>query len=225
MGFLKSVGNFLDPNAPAREANKQEAKTLKELLALFDAQGTQNNLAFGKAESNVRAQLPLVRKAFGDANANLALTADRQRRTVLAREAPAMAGANAQVFRAGGGASNLGSLVSRGVRGDTTRAMQSLDDLFQQHFSQNAIGQAQGLGSVYDQLGNLQVGKAQAGMGITQGKAAAISGKQHFQSGGFGAWLELIGKAGKAYSSFGSGGAPGAGPGAGAGGTGAPGVG
>lgn len=209
MGFLKDYGNWLDPNSAAREADQQEGKTLKELLALFDAQGTQNNLAFGKAESNVRAQLPLVRKAFGDANANLALSADRQRRTVLAREAPAMAGANAQAFRAGGGASNLGSLASRGVRGDTTRAMQSLDDLFQQHFSQNAIGQAQGLGSVYDQLGNLQVGKAQAGMGITQGKAAAISNRQHFQSGGLGAYVDVFAKAAKAYATFATGGAAG----------------
>jgi hypothetical protein len=204
--LLGGVGKFLDPNAPAQAANAYEKKNTAQQIASLNAGAGAQSIGFGKAEATLRKQLPLVAKNAQDQKDNLALTADRARRTLLAREAPAMAMGNGQVFRAGGVGSNLAPLVSRGVRADTTRAMQQLDEMFQQHAAEIGNQQLAQTIPIYNGIAGIQqnAGNAQAQLG--QNQAAAISGQQFIPNGGIGSWLELLGKGAKAGASFGGGG-------------------
>lgn len=200
---LKDTFKFLDPNAPADAANEYEKKNVQKQLAELDKGSAAQNLMLGKAKSSLLAQLPVQRKAFQDARANLALTADRQARTLQDREKSALATGQGQVFRAGGVGSNLGGLVSRGIRGDTTRAMQRLDEIFQRHFAELGIGEADAQGQLAGAIAGIN---AQQGRGAFQtglAKSSAISGQQFIPPQGFGGYLDLAGKVAKTGASFG----------------------
>lgn len=200
---LKDVTDFLDPNAPAKEANKFEKDRLKKLLALIEGEKSNQGIQFGKAESAVRSQLPIQRKIAADARANLALTADRTKRTLLDREKAQLATGQGAAFRAGGIGSNVAPLVSRGVRGDTTRAMQQLDDLFAQHFGRIDAQEADATSQLYNQIAGLKTGRAASGLALTGQAVNAQGSQQLYPSGGAGAWLDLIGKGAKAGASLG----------------------
>lgn len=205
MGFsLSSIGDFLDPNAPGKAVNKYEKENTQKQIASLNAGAGVQGIQFGKAEATLRRALPLVAKNAQDQRANLALSQDRAARTLLAREAPALAGANNQVFRAGGVGSNLGSLASRGVRADTTRAMQQLDDMFAQHFGQIGNNEIAQTLPIYNGIADVQQGFGNSQAQLGQNQAQAISGQQFTPNGGIGKWLELAGKGAKAATAFGA---------------------
>lgn len=199
---IKDTFKFLDPNAPADEANAYEAKNTKNQLAAITAGGAAQDVGFGKAKAGLRSQLPIARKAFADARANLALTADRQTRTLMDREKSALATGQGQVFRAGGVGSNVGGLVSRGIRGDTTRAMQRLDEIFQRHFAELGIGEADALGQIQSQIAGMSAAQGRGGFQTGLAKANAIGGQQFIPGGGIGPWIEQAGKVAKIAASF-----------------------
>lgn len=214
MGFsLKSIGKFFDPNSPAKDANKFERDRLAKMLAMVEASRGRQGMAFGRAEADMRSQLPVIQKAYSDANANVARVGDRQARTLLNREREMQAQSRQQAFRQGGAGSNLRPLVSRGVRSDTTRALAEMDQVFSQQYGQNAVGQANALSSVYGGLGSLGVQKAGADAGLTGMAMQAQGSQQYFPSQGFAGWLGLAGNVAKTIGSFGGigGGAPGGG--------------
>lgn len=208
MGFLKKLGGFFDPNQPAKDANKFERERLEKMLAMVEASRGRQGVMFGRAEADLRSQLPIVRKAYQDANANVARVGDRQARTLLDREREMQAQARNLAFRRGGAGSNLRPLVSRGVRSDTTRALAEMDRVFADQYGQNAVGQANALAGVYGGLGGLNVQRAGADAGLTQAAMQAQGSQQYFPSQGFAGWLKLAGDVGKTVASFA---APGAG--------------
>lgn len=207
MSFLGDLGggllDFLDPNAPAKEANKFEQERLAKILGIIDAERSNQGVQFGKAAALTRRALPITQKAFGDARANLALSADRQQRQLQQNEKSNMAQAQGQVFRAGGIGSNLPGLVSRGVRGDTTRASLALDDMFQRHFGQLGLAESDAVGQIYNRLAALKQGEAQGGLALTGMAANAQGGQNFYPSGGAGAWLDLIGQGAKVGAKLG----------------------
>lgn len=204
MGFsLKSLTKFIDPNAPAKEANKFERERLEKMLAMIQAESGRQGVQFGKAKSQMRSALPVVRKAAMDARANTALVADKNTRLLREQEKAAMDAARQGVFRSGGAAGNTGNLVSRGVRSDTTRALLGLDQLFADNYARIAQGEANQLGTIYGGLADLDVGQSNASTGLTGLAVQSQGSQQYFPSQGLAGWLKLGGDVAKMVAGFG----------------------
>lgn len=186
---LSDGGAFIQSRDAAKQIDSFEKERLAKLLGHVKAGEAVQGTAYGKAESALRAQLPVVRKAAQDARANVALTADRRARELREGEKALMARGQNQVYRAGGVGSSAGGLVSRGVRSDTTRAMNQLDELFATTFGQFAQNEAAQTGQIAGGIAQNKQAFAQSAMQLMQEKLAAEAGKQNAVNPHFGGAL------------------------------------
>jgi hypothetical protein len=179
-GGLGAVGDFISGDSAAKRGNKYEEQLLARLMGYIDQEGGNQALQYGKAEAALRGQLPVIRKAAKDAQANLALTADRRARQLQQNEQASLAQGAGSVYRAGMSNSNANNLVSRGVRSDTTRAMQNLDELFQQSFNQIGQQEVGQLGGVAGGIAQNKQAFADSALELMRKKLEAESGRENF---------------------------------------------
>jgi len=165
-------GLFDQPEDPGK-------KQLAQVLALLGQAKGESGIGFAKAQAEQRRALPLIKKSYADANANTLKLAENTKRTVLANQPARLAGAQMGVDATGYNNSNIGRLASRGVYGDTARALQQIDDLYAQHMNQMGISEAGDLAGIQGNLAGLQAQGTNAASGLTGQMASTIAGVQH----------------------------------------------
>jgi len=152
---------------------------LAQVLALLGQAKTDTGIGYAKAQAEQRRALPLVNKAYADASANTLKLAENSKRAILANQPARLAGAQMGVDATGYNNSNIGHLASRGIYGDTSRALQQLDDLYAQHLNQIGVQQANDVAGLMSGQAGLIAQGANAGADITGQMASTIAGVQH----------------------------------------------
>lgn len=128
---------------------------LAQILGTLGEAQAQSKIGYAKAGAALDAQVPAVQRAYKMQGENLRYLADQSHQIAQRQGASNQARAQAQVQARGGGASNLATLATRGVTGDTNRALAQIDQLAGQHFGQLAQGEASDLSRIAGQKANL----------------------------------------------------------------------
>lgn len=126
-------------------------KRIGEIYRLFSGAEGQSSLGYAKAAATNAKQIPLINKSFDTAQANAMKLAENTKRNIMSNEPGRMGAASMELGDRGMDNSNLMRFASRGVRGDTVRALQSLDDFFTTNSNRMETQRAGALGSVYSQ--------------------------------------------------------------------------
>lgn len=147
---------------------------LQQILGQLEQGKQAQRIGTERAIGEQRRAIPLVSKAYGDAQANAASQATQTKRMVMANTGSRLAGSDIKTGASGFGDSNLATLAHRGIYGDQTRALNSIDQMFQQHFGQLATGEASDLAGIQGNIGRLQAQGTQGLTGLYGDTAKAI---------------------------------------------------
>lgn len=131
------------------------ARQLAQILGTLKQAKGESDIGFAKAGAALDEQVPAIKRAYKFQGENLRYLADQTKDRVQQNQTSQIARTNAQVNAAGGGSSNLRPLATRGVVGDTNRALSQIDELFAGHFGDLATGEAGDLSRVAGQKANL----------------------------------------------------------------------
>lgn len=153
-------------------------KRIGEIYNLFQGAQSDSALGFAKAKASAGKQIPLVNETFDRASANAMKLAENTKRSVLEREPGRVAAGNMDLGRRGFGNSNLANLQSRGIRGDTTKALMEIDDFFTSTLNRLETNRASALSDVYGRQGSFD---AAGGSEQAQLKTALASMISQFQ--------------------------------------------
>lgn len=126
-------------------------KRIGEIYRLFQGAEGSSALGFAKAKATSSKGIPLINQSFDKAQANALRLADTTKRTLLQNEPGRVSASNMELGSRGLDNSSLGRLASRGIRGDTTRALQSIDDFFTAQSNRMETQRAGAISSIYQQ--------------------------------------------------------------------------
>lgn len=163
---------FKQPKDPGKEQ-------LAQVLALLGQAKQETGIGFAQAQAAQRRALPLVQKAYGDASKNTMALAESTKRRVMANQPAALKTAEMGVNARGWNNSNINALAARGIYGDTTRALQQIDDLYAERLSALGLQEAQDVAAIQSGQAGLIAQGAGAGADLTGSMASTIAGVQH----------------------------------------------
>jgi hypothetical protein len=152
---------------------------LAQILGTLNQAQAESRIGYAKAGAQLDAQVPAIQKAYKMQGENLRYLADKSHGIAQQQGLANQARAQAQVQARGGGASNLATLATRGVTGDTNRALAQIDELAGQHFGDLARGEAGALSSIAGQKANLTAQGTNAQTSL-YGSMADAYGNQQF---------------------------------------------
>lgn len=153
------------------DLNKKKARRIEQLLG-----GANPAIQFAGARAANRRGMQAVNQAYDRASAGALKLAEQTKRTVLENQGSRMAGAGMDLGARGFGNSSLAALAERGVRGDTTRALQAIDDAFSRQNTSIEANRASALNDLYGREGGIYSQEAGYGNQLRSQLAQIIAG-------------------------------------------------
>lgn len=143
-------GGFGDPfDDGTKGQNKEIAARLAEIRKLFGQAQGDTGVGFGQALAENARGVGAINKAYDRSASGAMRLAESTKRSVLGNVPAAQSAANMDLGARGFGNSTLSALADRGVRGDTTRSLQAIDNFFSDRLASLETQRQAQLGDVY----------------------------------------------------------------------------
>lgn len=186
MGFgLGKIGNFMTGNVPGMLGDLMGGgddpgkAQLRQALAQLGLAEKASQLGYARADAQLARSIPLIRDSYKKTRGNVVSLANQSKAAVTQGLPSALSNAAMDLGKTGYDAGTLGVLAERGVRGDLSRALSTIDNLVTQNLSSLDTSEAGALDSIYSRrAANLGQG-AESLASIYGKKADTIAGVQH----------------------------------------------
>lgn len=176
-GGVNAGGNWWDQIGTAGPDDLTKSR-IGELYRLHGESTKGVKIGAAKAQAINKQQIPLINKAADAASGNALKLAENTKRTVLDNQGSKLAESQQQLGGRGFGGSNLALLAERGVRGDTTRTLQSIDEFFANLSGQIERQRVGDVAGIYGQNANLSMRGAEEGAQLNSTLMQLISEMQ-----------------------------------------------